>query len=283
MQKLKALIFGATDVALRNMDVLTDRYDIVCLMDVFDKKYTSDFEGTGYACCSLDEGLIKPYDVIVIAASATYGLFMEMLLARGVGRGRIITELVSTIVEGRISFLENFARDVVQQQIPGSVAEGGVFQGEFAREINKCFPERKLYLFDTFTGFDQRDVEKEPTPAKYNFNIVAGRYDFTTEELVLNKMPHPEKVEIRKGYFPQTAVGLEDKFCFVNLDFDLYEPIYQGLEFFVPKMSPGGVILVHDYYSDLYSVPNAVKAYEDKYGKLNYMPIGDKYSIAILL
>ena len=37
----------------------------------------------------------------------------------------------------------------------------GVFRGEFASKINKCFPNSKLYLFDTFEGFDERDVKIE--------------------------------------------------------------------------------------------------------------------------
>ena len=27
--------------------------------------------------------------------------------------------------------------------------------------MNRLFPERKLYLFDTFEGFDQRDIDVE--------------------------------------------------------------------------------------------------------------------------
>jgi len=31
------------------------------------------------------------------------------------------------------------------------------------------------------------------------------------------------------------------------MDADLYNPTKAGLEFFYPRLSPGGVILVHDY------------------------------------
>ena len=43
----------------------------------------------------------------------------------------------------------------------GECAEAGVFEGDFAKWINQYFPDRKLYLFDTFEGFDMRDIEKE--------------------------------------------------------------------------------------------------------------------------
>jgi len=51
-----------------------------------------------------------------------------------------------------------------------------------------------------------------------------------------------------KGYFPETAKDLsEDRFSFVHLDADLYKPTIDALHYFYPKLSPGGVIIIHDY------------------------------------
>ena len=38
-----------------------------------------------------------------------------------------------------------------------------------------------------------------------------------------------------KGYFPKTAEGLNDTFCFVNLNMDLYESAYQRLQLLVKE------------------------------------------------
>lgn len=46
----------------------------------------------------------------------------------------------------------------MNNSIEGSVAEAGVYQGNFSAVINKCFPTRKLYLFDTFEGFDSKEI-----------------------------------------------------------------------------------------------------------------------------
>jgi O-methyltransferase len=64
-----------------------------------------------------------------------------------------------------------------------------------------AFPDRKLYLFDTFEGFDERDVKIE---LKNNYS--AGNQDFsnTSVELVLNKMKHKDNCIIKKGFFPET-------------------------------------------------------------------------------
>lgn len=45
--------------------------------------------------------------------------------------------------------------------LPGALAELGVYRGDFAAALNRRFPERTLYLFDTFAGFDARDIADE--------------------------------------------------------------------------------------------------------------------------
>ena len=106
----------------------------------------------------------------------------------------------------------------------------------------------------------------------------------TSENIVYNKMPYKEMVEIRKGYFPETTKGIEDIFAFVNLDMDLYQPTIEGLHFFYPKMSIGGIILIHDYFTEIYpNIEKAVSDFEKEIGfRLYKMPIGDDISLAIM-
>lgn len=97
-------------------------------------------------------------------------------------------------------------------------------------------------------------------------------------------MEHPDKCEIRKGYFPETTEGIEDKFFFVNLDLDLYQPTLSGLEWFEERMMKGGIILIHDYFAENFTgVKQAVDEYMAQTNKsdLRLMPIGDGISIAI--
>ncbi|EOJ7961109.1 TylF/MycF/NovP-related O-methyltransferase, partial [Campylobacter coli] len=179
----------------------------------------------------------------------------------------------------RIQFLESFAKECKIKNLDGNVAELGVFQGEFAKKINEFFPNRTLYLFDTFEGFDERDLKSETNDVKENG---IGHLNDTSIEIVMNKMLYPKNVIIKKGWFPESAVGLDnEKFCFVNIDTDLYDSILSGLEYFYPKMVRGGIILIHDYYSLGYiGVRQAVSEFCEKYN-LNSFPIGDDISIAI--
>jgi O-methyltransferase len=158
----------------------------------------------------------------------------------------------------RMASLQLVAQDIERRNTVGAVAEVGVFQGSFASHINAMFPDRKLYLFDTFEGFDSRDVKDEQSRG-----LSDGGQDFsaTSVEHVMRQMPHPEMCVPRKGYFPETANGLEETFAFVSLDTDLYAPIYSGLEWFYPRLSHGGFIFVHDFNNALY--PGASKAVID--------------------
>jgi hypothetical protein len=74
-------------------------------------------------------------------------------------------------------------------------------------------------------------------------------------------MPFPEMVDLRKGLVPETFAGVEDRFCFVSLDMDLYQPTYEALLFFWDRMVQGGMIICHDYYES--GTPGIKKALED--------------------
>ena len=155
--------------------------------------------------------------------------------------------------------------------VPGSAAELGVYRGGFARWINALLPERRLYLFDTFAGFDAA----ESAGCGEGF-VTAHRG--TSAETVLASLPHPGKAVLRPGLFPQTAQGLEgERFCLVSLDADLEESTLAGLRFFIPRLSPSGCLLLHDYNSPkLPGVKCALRRYEREIGRrLPAVPLCD--------
>ncbi len=173
----------------------------------------------------------------------------------------------------RRATLDLAAEEIDRHQILGEIAEVGVFQGDFAVDLNRVFPHRKFFLFDTFSGFHQNDIEKEQ---KRGFSD--GKQDFsqTSVDLVKGRLLFPHQAQFRPGYFPQTALGLENEnFCFVSLDTDLYDPIIEGLRFFYPRLSPGGFIFVHDFHNDQYpGVRAAVEEYALE-NPISYLPIPD--------
>jgi hypothetical protein len=157
------------------------------------------------------------------------------------------------------------------EDVPGATAELGVYRGDFARCLNALLPERTLYLFDTFAGFDARES------AGIGAGFAAAHRN-TAQERVLARLPHPERVTLRRGLFPATAEGLEgERFALVSLDVDLEESTLAGLRFFLPRLSPGGYLLLHDCFSPkLPGVSRALRRYEEESGgRLHRVPVCD--------
>jgi O-methyltransferase len=121
----------------------------------------------------------------------------------------------------------------------GHAAEVGVYKGGTGFLIGQIFKERKVYLFDTFAG-----LPAVTDGVDYHH---AGDFDDVNFEAVKQLCSAP-CFEIRKGFFPATAEGIDAPFAFVHLDADLYQTTLDGLNFFWPKLVPGGLIILDDFY-----------------------------------
>jgi len=277
---MRAIIFGTGSTAERLVPQIRQQYDIVGFLDNNKSKWGATFKGLPVH--APEKILDMAYDVIIVAALTGFEPVKEQLISIGVEPGKISTDYVAVFVKSRILFLEHVGELFEEKGIVGSVAEGGVFQGEFAKEINRVFHSHRLYLFDTFTGFDQRDVNIEQSKQFSDYG--EGSFNMSGESIVMNKLPHPSMCIIKKGFFPESAndINKDEVFCFVNLDFDLYQPILAGLNFFAPRMVAGGIILVHDYFNRGFSgVKQAITDFNLESKGLKLFPIGDGFSVGI--
>ena len=270
-----ALCFGAAGGGERLFDEISQRYTLIGFVDNDKRKVGGNIRGV--EIYEPKVGLKMDWDIIVITSAPGMESIKHQLLNMGVDRGRIDTSFIENPLISRITFLKRMAQ--IQNIKTASVAEVGVFEGDFAKWINNYYCNQTLHLFDTFEGFDERDISKEEGLSEAK----VGDYSNTSMEAVLEKMPYPAKVVFHKGYFPETASDIKDSFCFVNLDLDLYEPTYQGLLYFENKMIHGGVILVHDYFATNFQGPQkAVDQFiRETNGRYAMYPIGDGISVMI--
>ncbi len=136
-------------------------------------------------------------------------------------------------------------RRLQQEVIPGDFAELGVYKGESAWMIHNMAPDRIFHLFDTFQGFSPNDLTLETgEAATYNWNDFAD----TDAGLVREKLGDSANLMFHQGHFPETTAGMENAtFSLVHIDADLHLPVRDGLHYFYPRLSPGGVIMIHDY------------------------------------
>ncbi len=186
----------------------------------------------------------------------------------------------------RYRTFELAANEIKRNRVDGAVAEIGVFRGIFAKMINAKFPDRKLYLFDSFESFKQDEFEKELEQSHCNSDFYEVFLN-TNADTVMRNMLYPENCIIRKGFFPE-SLREEDKkehFAFVSMDVDLEESSYQCLKHIYPLVTLGGYIFLHDYNNRfLGGIKKAVQRYEGEIGmKLKKVPICDEGGTIIIV
>ena len=145
-----------------------------------------------------------------------------------------------------------------KEKVAGCFAELGVYKGETARIIHLTAPSRILRLFDTFEGLPSKDLKEETGEAA---TYTSKNFADTSIQKIVSLFNNDANVKIHPGYFPDTIAGLENEtYAFVNIDADLYNPIKEGLNYFYPRLAPGGCIIIHDYN---YKWEGAMKAVDE--------------------
>lgn len=280
--KKKLLVIGAGDYSkIMGLYLLDDdsKYRIVAFVDDFKSGKSM-----------LDIPIIKmqdiygiEYDCITITADIqqTHKIIKTII--------KMIPDFFDKLIENplyndtRVASFQILAEEIERKRLCGSVAELGVYKGDFAKHICKAFPDRDFYLFDTFEGFDKRDIIVETT---YGYSNAEEKwFSDTNMQFVYEKLSNFQRCKFIKGYFPESIIDredIDDKFVFVNLDVDLYNPIYEGLCYFYPRLVRGGYIYIHDYHlGDFQGVKKAVDDYSLK-NDISIVPIFDFGGSAVI-
>ena len=161
------------------------------------------------------------------------------------------------------------AERLKRENVPGAFAEVGVYKGDSARVLHQMDPARPFHLFDTFEGFAKRDLADETGEAA---SYTTRHFADTHARHVLKKIRGNDNLVIHKGYFPDTAGEAAGVlFALVNLDADLYQPTRAALDFFYPRISPGGVIFVHDYNHRWEGIRRAVDEFAEQSGEVPFL------------
>lgn len=169
---------------------------------------------------------------------------------------------------------------IKKENIKGAFAELGVYKGETARIIHTLDNTRQFHLFDTFAGFSDDDLKNESGEAA---TYTSKNFADTSEMKVLASLKGNSNIIVHKGHFPESAINLKNEtYSLVNIDADLYNPISEGLNYFYPRLSPGGVIIIHDYN---HKWDGAVKAVNDfaKGIPENIIEVPDMYGTVMII
>jgi O-methyltransferase len=125
------------------------------------------------------------------------------------------------------------------RNVSGLSAEIGCAAGGTSFLIASYNKNRKHIAVDTFEGLVDAG---EQDPDLWNGQFSA---DSLTFEAVKERLSVLGNVEVIKGYFPD-CYPLEARFSFVHIDTDTYQSMRTCIDWFIPRMNKGGVIVMDD-------------------------------------
>lgn len=269
MMKRKAVIHGADLYGIKLKKRLEYIFDIIGFIDRnADVLNASNREMKVYR--DIDD-IHEKIDFIICSINDFNGQQREYI-RRGIPLDKIL-DFRHPYDPNKHILHQSLINELMRRGVPGSVAELGVDYGDTAKYINLYFPDRTCYLFDTFSGFDERDKDMSQASSYEWLEYYNTR---SSAEQVLSKMFYPDQCVIKEGYFPDSLKGLEDRYAFVHIDCDLYNPITAGLEYFYPRLNKGGYIVVHDFYNVRY--PQSKRAVRDFADKNHLTYVTDYFS-----
>lgn len=148
--------------------------------------------------------------------------------------------------------VENYVDKVVEKM--GKSGEKGVENYDSGKS------KKKLWIYDSFEGLPEKmEADKSVLGEAFKGGELAVTKREVKERFLRAGLPVPV---IKKGWFSDlTEVDLPEKIAFAFLDGDFYESIRDSLKLVEPRMSEGGVVVVHDYSNP--ALPGVKKAVEE--------------------
>jgi O-methyltransferase len=166
----------------------------------------------------------------------------------------------TSLLGTKMDYLESTAHTILNLNLDGDVAECGVYKGGSARLLATMFPNKKIFLFDSFEGMLESDTLER--------GHQKGDFRDTSLEQVRSYLSDKPNCSFFPGWIPSSASFLrEERFCLVHLDLDLYQSTKAAIEIFWPKIVDGGVIVFDDWeWQNCPGVKQSITEYFDDQG-----------------
>jgi O-methyltransferase len=157
----------------------------------------------------------------------------------------------------RLDNVQWCVEQALAEQVPGDLLEAGVWRGGttiFLRAILRAYGDtrRKVWVADSFRGVPRPDARRYPADRGYPLSswrslavsLEEVRENFRRFQLL------DEQVAFLEGWFSATLPAAPiSRLAVLRLDGDLYQSTEETLVPLYPKVSPGGFVIVDDYYS----------------------------------
>lgn len=132
-------------------------------------------------------------------------------------------------------------------KVPGSIVEMGCFAGQTGALLSALAPGKPVHLYDSFQGLPAPGP-KDGTHEAFQAGQIKSNIEDVLWQFSSRSLATPT---VHAGWFSDLSpADMPSQIAFAFLDGDLYESIRDSLRLVYPRMSKGGVVLVHDYYHD---------------------------------
>jgi O-methyltransferase len=128
--------------------------------------------------------------------------------------------------------------------VPGDYVECGVYKGATAYLLAQAADRRGslVHLFDSWEGLSAPGIEDGTHWVEGQFKV--------SEALAKEHLSLFDCCRFYKGWIPDRFSEVADiQIAFLHIDLDLLTPTLQTLQFFYPRVVPGGQIVSDDYGS----------------------------------
>ncbi len=161
--------------------------------------------------------------------------------------------------------------------IDGAIALLGLENQDFALQCH-FQTNRKVLIIDEFT-------DKNVNVTKENCNGEVSNHNVFLKAVDYQQLTHhfiDESTTIIKGKIIENLDKLQAPLAFVAIDSVDYDEVYESLQAVYQRLTPGGIILVHDYNHSWSDVHSAVDRFQATVPE-NFVALADMYGSVVMV
>jgi len=156
----------------------------------------------------------------------------------------------NALLSVELEYVHTLLQEIKEKNIEGEIVEFGIFQGWwinfFWQETERMGLQRRIYGFDSFEGLSEPDPKRDGTYWK------RGQYACGWEQVSKNVQARQRpRIRLVRGFFEKSLLGpdaqLVEKFSYVRIDSDLYEPARDCLNYLSNRLADGAILVFDDW------------------------------------
>jgi O-methyltransferase len=172
--------------------------------------------------------------------------------------GRIHRQFSKYTMISKTAYIRNLALVHDFSHVRGTVVECGVWRGGMIAGMATLLgSDREYHLFDSFEGLPPaQEIDGRSAIAWQANRNSSGFHDNCRAEEVeataAMELSGASRFVLHKGWFDKTIPswsGTASDIAVLRLDCDWYESMKVCMTHLMPRMAPGGIIIVDDYYT----------------------------------